>query len=230
MVFFPYAGAGASVYRSWSKFFSPNFECLAFQPPGRETRFTEPLLTNVSDYAKHACDAINALPDDRPLILFGHSLGALAAYETAVELYRRGRSLRCLIVSGRQDPDSPSKRKHISHLEDGEFVRQMATYNGTPAEVLGNAELLELLLPMIKADFSMSEKYSGRSEIILDCPLLAIGSHQDFWLDTDAVDRWCQVTSGKFQTRWFEGDHFYLNHQTEKLVGFLNEQFSLSVQ
>jgi medium-chain acyl-[acyl-carrier-protein] hydrolase len=227
MVLFPYAGAGASIYRSWSKFFSSQFECFAVQPPGRETRFSEALLTSVGDYAKHASAAIACLPDDRPLILFGHSLGALAAYETAVELSHCGRSLACLVVSGRQDPDTPSKRKHISHLEDDEFVRQMATYNGTPAQVLENTELLELLLPMIKADFSMSEKYAGRSKTVLDCPVLALGSHDDDWLDANAVKRWSEVSTGKFVERWFAGDHFYLNHHTSELVEFLTQHISL---
>ncbi len=229
VVLFPYAGAGASIYRSWSKFFDAQHECFAIQPPGRETRFAEDLLINVSDYAKHASQAIQHLPADRPLILFGHSLGALAAYETAVALLQAGRSIASLVVSGRQDPDSPSKREPISHLDDKEFVRQMATYNGTPAQVLENAELLELLLPMIKADFSMSEKYAGRAGATLDCPVLALGSTQDDWLDPESVDRWRAVTSGEFQTKWFEGDHFYLNQHTQKLVEFLTKHFSLSM-
>ena len=229
LICFPYAGAGASIYRAWAKLLGPQIECYAVQPPGRETRFIDEPLTNVKDYARHASQAIRSLPEDRPLILFGHSLGALAAYETAIALFESGYSIESLVVSGRQDPDTPSKRKPISHLDDAEFVRQMATYNGTPTEVLANTELLELLLPMIKADFAMSEKYPGRSSTKLACPVLALGSHDDSWLDATSIDRWKEVTTGEFQTKWFAGDHFYLNHQTEALVQFLTEHFSLSV-
>lgn len=223
VICFPYAGAGASVYRSWSNFLDPQIECWAVQPPGRETRFIDDLLVDMADYVQQVARVIRALANDRPVFLFGHSLGALAAYETAVALTQSGVPLEGLIVSGRQDPDTPSKRQAISHLNDAEFVRQMATYNGTPAEVLANAELLEILLPMIKSDFSMSEHYAGRSEYQLECPVIALGSRGDAWLDADAIDRWKSVTSGDFQVKWFDGDHFYLNHQTQALVQYLTQ-------
>lgn len=224
LICFPYAGAGASVYRSWSTLLGPDIEAFAVRPPGRETRFTEDLLTGVSDYAQQASEAIAALPDDRPLVLFGHSLGALAGYETAVRLTQAGQHIAKLVVSGRQDPDSPGKRKHISHLPNAEFAKEMAAYNGTPAEVLANEELLELLLPMIKADFAMSERYPGRSGTLLSCPVLALASRQDSWLDAHSIEGWKQVTSGTFETGWFEGDHFYLNHHTAELIAFLSKK------
>ena len=196
------------------------------QPPGRETRFAEALVSTVASYAKSAALAIEALPADRPVVLFGHSLGALVAYETAINLSQAGRSISRLIVSGRQDPGTPSKRQPIAHLPDAEFVRQMATYNGTPAEVIANGDLLELLLPMIKNDFSMSENYSGRSSIKLACPVLAIGSLEDSWLDANSLEQWQDVTSGAFDTKWFTGDHFFLNQQTSNLVHFLSKYVS----
>ena len=226
LVCFPYAGAGASIYRPWSKFCSPELECFAIQPPGRETRFADALLSNVTSYAKSAAQAINALPADRPLVLFGHSLGAVAAYETAIYLSQTGRSVNRLIVSGRQDPGTPSKREPIAHLSDADFVKQMATYNGTPAEVIANRDLLELLLPMIKNDFAMSENYAGYSSIKLTCPVTAIGSLEDSWLDSHSLERWKDVTSGDFDMKWFSGDHFYLNHQPADLVQFLHKYVS----
>ena len=226
MICFPYAGAGAIIYRSWAALLDPGIECFAIQPPGRGSRFREDLLSSVSEYARLASLAIRSLPADRPLILFGHSLGALAAYETAVQLKRADCQLDSLVLSGRQDPDSPCKREPISHLQNDVFIEQMASYNGTPAEVLANPDLLELLLPMIKADFSMSEQYRGRSETKLGCRVFALGSRNDDWLDADSLDQWAKVTSGEFQTQWFEGDHFYLNHHTEELVAFLCQKFA----
>ena len=101
----------------------------------------------------------------------------------------------------------------------------MATYNGTPSAILENKELLELLLPMIRADFSMSEHYA-RSPITaqLSCPVIALGSRQDEWLSETAMDDWKNVSSGSFETHWFEGDHFYLNKYAKELVGFLSEK------
>jgi len=226
LVCFPYAGAGASIYRSWSKFCPVEFECFAIQPPGRETRFADELIANVTNYAESAAQAIHTLPADRPLVLFGHSLGALAAYETALNLSLMGRPVDHLIVSGRQDPSTPSKREPIAHLSDAAFVKQMATYNGTPAEVIANRDLLELLLPMIKNDFAMSENYAARSSLKLACPVMAIGSLEDSWLDAESLEQWKDVTSGDFDMKWFSGDHFYLNHQTADLVQFLHKYVS----
>ncbi len=226
MICFPYAGAGATIYRAWGKLLDPRIECFAIQPPGRGTRFSEDLLTNVGEYARQASAAILSLPTDRPIVLFGHSLGALAAYETAVHMKQVGRLIDCLVVSGRQAPDMPSKREPISHLHNDAFIKNMATYNGTPPEVLASQDLLELLLPMIKADFSMSENYSARPGVRLSCRVLALGAMDDDWLDEDSIDAWKKVTSGEFQTQWFEGDHFYLNHHAEKLVAYLSQNFS----
>jgi len=223
---FPYAGSGASVYRAWGKLLEKNIQGFAIQPPGRETRFSEDLLTSIDDYAHQAHKAIEPYcSSSDTLILFGHSLGALAAYETAKRLQNEGIPVDLLIVSGRQDPTRASIRPPISHLNNVEFIQQMATYNGTPAAILQNEELLELLLPMIRADFSMSEHYA-RSPITaqLACPIMALGSRQDEWLSETAMDDWKNVSSGSFEAHWFEGDHFYLNKYAKELVGFLSEK------
>lgn len=223
---FPYAGSGASVYRTWGKLLQKNIQGFAIQPPGRETRFSEDLLASIDDYATQAQQAIEPYcSSNETLILFGHSLGALAAYETAKRLQGAGARVDLLIVSGRQDPTRASIRPPISHLNNVEFIQQMATYNGTPSAILQNEELLELLLPMIRADFSMSEHYD-RSPITtqLACPVIALGSRQDEWLSENAIDDWKNVSSGSFETHWFEGDHFYLNQYAKELVEFLSKK------
>lgn len=221
---FPYAGSGASVYRNWGKLLPKDIQGFAIQPPGRETRFSEDLLVSMDDYATQAQQAIEPYSSsDEKLILFGHSLGALAAYETAKRLQSAGTRVDLLIVSGRQDPTRASIRPPISHLNNVEFIQQMATYNGTPSVILQNEELLELLLPMIRADFSMSERYA-RSPITtqLTCPVLAFGSTQDEWLSETAIDDWKNVSNGAFESHWFEGDHFYLNQYAKELIDFLS--------
>jgi medium-chain acyl-[acyl-carrier-protein] hydrolase len=223
---FPYAGSGASVYRNWGKLLQKNIQGFAIQPPGRETRFSEDLLASIDDYATQAQQAIEPYCSyNEKLILFGHSLGALAAYETAKRLQSADAHVDLLIVSGRQDPTRPSIRPPISHLNNVEFIQQMATYNGTPAAILQNEELLELLLPMIRADFSMSEHYT-RCPITtqLACPVIALSSRQDEWLSKTAIDDWKNISSGSFETHWFEGDHFYLNQSAKELVAFLSDK------
>ncbi len=219
---FPYAGGGASVFRNWKNFLSQDFDAYAFQAPGRETRFSEMPISDMGVLVKHAVDAIRPLAD-RPFALFGHSLGSTIAFETARQLQTEGFNPALLIVSGRQCPGAPSKRAPIGHLAETEFLKGLEGYNGTPAEVLRNKDLIELLLPMIRADFLLSENYLYQTQAgLLNCPILALGSNQDVWLDPAYLEGWSAFTSGGFESQWFEGDHFYLNQHTAELVAEIN--------
>lgn len=222
---FPYAGGGASVYRGWGKLFPAETELYSIQAPGRETRFSEPFVSSVTELANAVAQAI-LNTTDKPIILFGHSLGAACAYETARALQHVGRTPELLIVSGRQCPGMRSKRAPITHLSDAEFLQHVRTYKGTPAAVFENEELMELLLPLLRADFSLAENYRPTTGPLLTCPVLGLGSTNDEWLDEESLNRWGALTHGEFDTHWFEGDHFYLNHHTEALVTLLKTKMN----
>lgn len=222
---FPYAGAGASVYRSWAKLLPSHLNAFAIQAPGRETRFLEPFVSSITELANQAAQAI-LRETEKPIVLFGHSLGAACAYETARALERSGHTPELLIVSGRQCPGTPSKRAPIGHLSDKQFIDHVRMYKGTPSAVLENKELMELLLPLLRADFSLSEQYRPLAEPLLSCPILGLGSTDDEWLDHDTLQAWENLTRSDFETHWFEGDHFYLNQQTEALLNVINEKIS----
>lgn len=226
MFCFPYAGAGASIYRGWDKLFPTEMTLYAIQPPGRETRFSEPFVSSISELANAAADAILEVTD-KPIVLFGHSLGAACAYETARVLERAGRSPELLIVSGRQCPGTISKRAPISHLTDAQFLQHVRAYKGTPAAVLENEELMEILLPLLRADFTLAEHYRPAPEPILNCSILGLGSMQDEWLDRATLEPWGALTRGNFETHWFEGDHFYLNPRASELAMLLREKISV---
>lgn len=220
---FPYAGGSASVFRNWKTYLPQNIEAFAIQPPGRETRFAEPPVSDFHEYLDQSVQAILPLTDT-PFAIFGHSLGAAAAFETARLLEKRGIATRLLIVSGRQCPGSPSRRAPIAHLPDADFLKAVSSYNGTPAEILNNRELMEILLPMIRADFSLAEGYKYTPGIELSCPIIAIASRQDEWLAAETIAGWSGMTKGPFESKWFEGDHFYLNQYTRELVELLSER------
>ena len=225
MFCFPYAGGGASVYRGWGKHFPTEIELYSVQAPGRETRFSEAFVGSVTELANAVALAIlNAT--DKPIILFGHSLGAACAYETARALQRIGRTPELLVVSGRQCPGTVSKRAPISHLTDAQFLQHVRTYKGTPAAVLENEELMELLLPLLRADFALAEHYKPATEPLLTCSVLGLGSTQDEWLDVETLEPWGSLTQGSFETHWFEGDHFYLNHHATELASLLKEKIA----
>lgn len=219
---FPYAGGGASIFRNWKNFLSKDIEAYALQAPGRETRFSEPPIADMEELVSQAVEAIKPLAHV-PFAMFGHSLGSTIAFETARCLQELGHDPNLLIVSGRQCPGAPSKRSPIGHLPEKDFLEGLKGYNGTPTEVLQNKDLIELLLPMIRADFLLSETYRHQENAgLLRCPILALGSRQDVWLDPAYIDGWSKFTSGSFETQWFEGDHFYLNQYTADLVSQIN--------
>lgn len=221
---FPYAGGGPTVFRKWKNFLPTHFAAYALHAPGRDSRFSEESILDFTTLVDHAVESIRPFAEE-PFVLFGHSLGSIVAFETARKLEQEGYQPELLIVSGRQCPLTPSKRKPISHLPEADFLREMATYNGTPAEVLANQELMELLSPMIRADFLLAENYRFQDNgSLLKTPILALGSNQDQWVNADDIERWSRYTSGEFESKWFEGDHFYLNLQTEVLIEYISDK------
>ena len=225
LICFPYACGSASIYRGWKTCFPQTIEVIAIQPPGRETRFAEPLISDFQEYVRQASDAILTL-DSLPTVIFGHSLGAAVAFEVCHALEAKGFRPRVLIVSGRPSPQFPLTRKRIAGLPDDEFVRGLDEFNGTPKEILQNQDLVDLFLPLWKADFKMAEDYVDHATIRpVNASILAIGSKQDPWLTDDAISQWSRFTKAEFEEAIFEGDHFYLNQQTKALTERIKQTF-----
>lgn len=218
----PYAGGGASVFRSWKKYLSPKIAAYAIQLPGRETRFSEPPDRDLKTVALAIADAITRTPN-LPFAIFGHSLGAAIAYEVTAQLEAQNRKPLQLFISGRQSPDRKSLRKPIAHLPDEEFIEQLKAYNTTPREIFENSEIVELLLPMLKADFSMAENYQHQINSKLQTPIIALGSKGDIWLSPESIANWANKTHGSFSSHWFEGGHLYLNQEAEALVRYIQQ-------
>lgn len=214
---FPYAGSGASVYRLWNTLLPPDIEVCAVQPPGRENHFGTPPITSMPRLVDGVRAAIAPLLD-RPFAFFGHSLGAVVAYETALALARdTGVEPHLLIVSGHRAPHLPPTRPRIRHLPDAEFLREIVLLNGMAPELLENRELVEFFLPVLRADFELAESYGAPLAADLRCPLLALGSRDDY-VSEAAIEAWAAATTGPANTRIFDGDHFYLNTHRSALV------------
>jgi medium-chain acyl-[acyl-carrier-protein] hydrolase len=156
---------------------------------------------------------------DRPFALFGHSLGAVLAFELARYLSSAGGpSPSHLIVSGHAAPQIPDERPPIYDLPDGGFIEKLREFGGTPEEVLGHRELMELLLPMLRADFQASETYVYRPGRKLACPVTALGGLRDNYVSRADLEAWAEQTSGEFSVGLFPGDHFYLNADEDQLL------------
>lgn len=228
LVAMPFAGGAASAYRSWAGRLPGWVELCALQLPGREQRHRERPLTAMAAMARAAADAVRPLAD-RPVAFFGHSMGAVIAYEAARLLAREGVVVRHLFASGRRAPQLPAVRDPAWTLPDAGLVAALRRLNGTPLEVLENAELLEIVLPVIRADFQAIETYVREDTAMLSCPVSALGGESDPDVDAAALSAWGAVTTGAFETRMFPGDHFYLNSQTGSLIEHVADRLAMVV-
>jgi medium-chain acyl-[acyl-carrier-protein] hydrolase len=217
MFCFPYAGGGASIYRSWSTFLPPDVEVCAIQMPGRESRVREQLFNRYRPMTVALADALGPFLD-LPFVFFGHSLGALISFELARELRRRGQTLPLhLFVSGRGAPDLPLREAPIHALPEPEFIAELRRLNGTPEAVLQHEELMRLVLPILRADFSVNETYVYTGEEPLDLGISALGGLGDDDVTREDLQAWRQQARGSFRMRMFQGDHFFI-HSTQNLL------------
>lgn len=208
---FPYAGGGAFEYRTWALSVPPEVEIVAVQLPGREARLQETPFTKL-DALCEALAPILATALDKPFAFFGHSLGAITAFELSRQLRRQnGAQPLRLFVSGSRAPQIPDPHPPLQHLPDDDFVQEVSVrYKGIPREILENAEMLALLLPALRADFAMSDTYVYDDEAPFDFPISCFGGLQDHSSPRTHLEAWRQQTGNAFSLNMFEGDHFFL--------------------
>lgn len=208
---FPYAGGGASIFRTWPERLWPDIEVCAIQLPGRENRFNETPFDKLSSLIDALADVLY-LYMDFPFAFFGHSLGALISFELTRRLRRQKapRPLQ-LFVSGCPAPQIPNPDPPIHQLPDVEFIEDLHRLNGTPKAVLDNPEYLEVFLPLLRSDMRLCETYIYDHEAPLDCPISAFGGLEDERVSREELAAWHDQTRSRFNIQMFPGDHFFLN-------------------
>jgi len=220
---FHYGGGSASSFREWSKDIPGFVELIAIQMPGRENRFNEPLLNNVSEVVDQLCTNFDPYLD-KPFVFFGHSIGALIAFEFVRALRRKGSvQPKHLIVSGAKAPNAPFRRKSIHSLPDSQFIEELKKYNGIPSVIIEDKELISLFAPTIRADFSICETYEHHSEIPLDCPITALGGLNDHTFNHEDLLKWKEQTTGSFKPHLLPGDHFFVKTSYEEVIKIVNQ-------
>ncbi|WP_406376578.1 alpha/beta fold hydrolase [Streptomyces sp. NBC_00647] len=211
----PHAGGSASFYHPLARRLGADMETLAVQYPGRQDRRTEEPVTDIGRLAGHVVAALDA-EDDRPLALFGHSMGAVVAFETARQLSAAGRPPAVLIVSGRRAP-SRQVPETVHRRDDAGVLDELRKLAGTDARVLGDPELLEMILPAIRADYRALAGY-GLSAAVVDCPLVALTGDRDPVTPVEDALAWSEHTTAAFASQVFPGGHFYLAEQQDEVV------------
>jgi len=222
---FPPAGSGTIVFRPWAPLLAHGIQLCPLLPPGREARLGESPISTFEEMVSAATTAISHFSSDR-FALFGHSLGSLVAYEVARRLTSQKRQPLHLFVSGHQAPGLGSRRAPIAHLPEPEFLQGLASLGGTPPEIMASRELLALMLPMLRADFALAERYFPLPGPRLTCPVTALGGQADPWIDAPGLAAWRAVTTGWFESELLEGDHFYIGPSRETIVAHINSRIA----
>ncbi len=218
MFCFPWAGLGASAFYRWSSFLPDEIEVLAVQYPGREDRLREAPFRRLQPLVELLAADVRPYTD-QPFVFWGHSMGALVAFELAKYHRAAGEAMPGhLFVSGRQAPHLPDPVPRIPDLSDEEFVRELQRcYGGVPDVIARDAEIRSVFLPTIRADLELVYTYAHESEPPLDCHISAFGGTHDNHARDD-LEAWQTYTTQPLRLHLLPGDHFFVTSQTEALL------------
>jgi medium-chain acyl-[acyl-carrier-protein] hydrolase len=224
---FPYAGSGSSTFATWGRNLPVQVEVCAIQLPGRENRLAEPPYTSIAPLAEALEEALRPYLD-KPFAVFGHSNGALIGFEFIRQLRRLGRPQPLqFFPSGCRAPQLPSSEPPIYNLPDAEFIDEIRRANGTPEEIFKHEELMKLVLPLLRADYTMHDLYAYTDEGPLDCPIAAFAGHDDPLATGDQTAAWRTQTRGEFKFHVLPGDHFFIRSASSLLLRYLSEYLSM---
>ena len=206
----PHVGGGASAFRGWADLFPNEVEVCPVQFPGRENRMRERAFDRVQPLVEALSNALAGWRD-LPFAVFGHSTGALVAFELARHAARTGVPGPVhLFASGRRAPDLPSRQHDLHRLPDDQLVAGLQTLGGMPQALLDHPELLQLLLPVLRADLALTECYTPTPGATIDVPVTVYTGADDVKVNEDEARAWGRHTTAGLRVRTFPGDHFYL--------------------
>ena len=227
---FPYAGGGSAIYRPWSRQLPRHIEMVPALLPGRELRLREPAYTRVEQLVDALAREIFPYLD-KPFVFYGHSMGAILSFELARRLRsERGVEPEHLFISGRRSPRVPRRDPYIHELPDPEFVAEIEQLNGTPREVIEHKELMEMVIPMLRADFAVCHMYTYVPGKPLRCPITVLGGTRDDTTAREDLEGWHDETTGHCRIHMLEGDHFFINQQQATILPIITRSLPPDTQ
>jgi medium-chain acyl-[acyl-carrier-protein] hydrolase len=213
-----HAGGGASAYRGWADAFPEEVEVCPVQLPGRENRLRERPHDRVEPLVSELARALEPWRD-LPYALFGHSTGALIGFELARHAARTGAPGPVhLFASGRRAPDVPSRQGDLHALPDAELIAELRELGGMPQALLDHPELMQLLLPVLRADLALTETYTPVPGATIAAPVTAYTGAADGKVAEEDARAWGRHTTAAFALRTFPGDHFYLFAERDRVI------------
>jgi surfactin synthase thioesterase subunit len=217
----PYAGGSATFYARWRRELPPWIDVRPVEWPGRGARMDEPLPIDPRQLADQLAAELVCAPFDMPYALFGHSLGALIAFELAHGLLGRGAPAPCvLFASGAEAPAARDGSRWRQPLSDATLLDEVRSLNGTPQEILDNPEIMRSTLPVLRADFLMCGVYAYRRRRPLPCPIHVLGGDGDE-TRRDALEAWRSETSAEFELDMLPGHHFFIHTRQADVLNLI---------
>ncbi len=220
---FPNAGAGASALHHWLAPLHGHAEVCAVQLPGREERRAEPLQRKANTLIRQLAEVIAPLMDDTPAVFFGHSMGAMLAYELAVVLEREGGpGPEHLVLSSLLPPHVQCRTPNIHRMSRDRALEALQQMGGTPREFLGDPDLMDLMMPVIQADIELLLSARGTTGgAVVAAPITALSGTADFLAPVNEVREWCRYTASRFRLQVHEGGHFHLIDHRDDVMALL---------
>lgn len=219
LVCLPHAGGSASFFRPWLAHLPGDIDLLAVQYPGREERFNEAHVPCLATLAEHITHALLALPA-RPLLLFGHSMGAALAYAVGVRLEAVGRGAAHVFVSAHAPPHrQPPSDLH--RQDDATLIADILRQDAQAAGLWANPQLRALFLPALRSDYQAIETWRPAELLPLAAPLDVLLAHDDAEVSLEQARAWADLSHHNPDIRRFDGDHFYLKHQPRPVIHHL---------
>lgn len=223
LVCFPHAGGSNATYNAWGARLGPGIRRLrpgCFDSHGQRAGFS-----TLDGLALHIAGQLAGQP--APLVFYGHSMGAILAYEVARLLARDNpRQVAHLFVSGRRAPQLAARLAPVHQLADHAFIEALRAYGGVPAAFDGNSRLLHSLVPVIRADLALVETYGYTPHPPLQCPITAIHATDDRVVVADELMAWQHRTCAAFEFQACDGGHFFHVEQPQRLVDLLQRSFA----
>lgn len=224
MFCFPYAGGSSSIFATWWRSLPKFVDVVPVQLPGRGSRIRERPWKKISELADAIAEELLPAFKEKPFVFFGHSMGATLGFEVAARLARQNKVLpEFLLISGRRAPHIPDHDPATYDLPRDEFMHELKRLNGTPKEVLESAELMELIEPVLRADFEAVQTYQYSPSPPLQCPFIVMGGSDDLEVKREFLEGWRMHTSAGCSVTMFPGDHFFLHAQKERVLKFISQ-------
>jgi len=227
LILFHHAGGSVSFYNSWPSLFSKHFDLIGVQLPGREDRFAEPFIGEMSQLIDTLTSDI--IPElNEPFVLFGHSLGGIISYELARRLEMEGFSPSHLFISSIRSPycfyNSDHCFSNYVDLTDSELQQKLKQYGATPEDVFQEPELLKLVINILRNDYKILCNYTFYEHKKLTCPVSVFYGDEDHEVNEKNLVSWSQVTNGVTKIYRYAGGHFYFKNNLQKLVNLIEHE------